>query len=105
MAADRIAIARIARTLETLAGNLQGAEFEENLAQSSATSATLPISVTIGSLPSQTFLAVVPGRESLRVVAHGTTLADLQAPAGAFLQGEGAGEVWALEVRRVLMVG
>ena len=106
MAVTPDTVKRIARMLETLSESTpKGAGFWDHLAQRAAEEASRTITMTTGMLPSQVFLAVVPGRESLHVLARGTALMDLLMPAEEYLQVEGSGEVWALEVRRVLTVG
>lgn len=105
--ADAITLQRLARTLEqTASATSKGENFWQTLAQAAANAIERPPAVTQAPLPAQPFIAVIRSGDGFQIIARGTTLAELQAPAETYLQAHGVGtaEIWAAEIKRVFQV-
>lgn len=102
--ADADAVARMARALRERAATA-GANFDE-LAKAALTEAARTITIVQGPLPPNVYLVLVAaGRsDALKVLAQVATLAEAQTAATAYLNHEGAGEVYGAEIKRVLTV-
>lgn len=104
--ADPITIKRVAHTLEeTAQQTAKWAGFWEALATAALNEGAKTLTVSIGPLPAQPFLALTPDHGSLRILARGATVQDLMASADDQLKSLGQGEVWAAEIKRVWVVG
>lgn len=102
--ADPIVIRRVAQRLQEAGEALpKGEGFWPALAEIATDEALRTVVVQQQPLPSDPFLAVMRMREGLRVInTRMATLALATQAATTFLEEHGAGEVWIVEVRRVV---
>lgn len=100
--ADPVIVKRLAQKLQEAAdATPKGEGFWPDLARLAAEEYAKVIVVTQQALPPKPFLAVVAQREGYRLVARGATLVELTAPATAFFDEGGSGELWVVEIKRV----
>ena len=103
--ADPILLQRLAQRLaETSEATPKGEGFWPTLAQVAAEEAARSIVVELRGQPTQPFLAVRRAHEGLVVIAQTATLIGAQNAATTALEARGTGEVWVIEIRRVLGV-
>lgn len=103
--ADVLTIQRVADKLKALSESTPTGEgYWEALAKAVTDEATKTLTVTLGVIPAQPFLGLVPERGGVRLVARGATATDLMKQAEDLLMVAGSGEVWAAEIKRVWTV-
>ena len=103
--ADPILIQRLTHLLhEASESTPKGEGFWPTLADLAAAECARTVVVEQRGLPSQPFAAVRKTHEGLAIVARGVSLVEIQNAATTVLETRGVGEVWLLEIRRVLGV-
>ena len=101
--ADLIQLKRLARRLkERSATTPQNDDLWPVLAQLAADELARTVLVTRQPQPDQRFVGLNVGRESLREVGRTALLTDLDGAVNDWYQGGGTGEVWLVEVKRIV---
>lgn len=103
--ADPILLKRLATKLQEASESTpKGEGFWPTLAQVVADEAARTVVTQLRGVPANPFVAVTKTLDGYRQVGRADTLAALQPVVEAYLQERGAGEVWVVEVQRVLGV-
>ena len=103
--ADPVLVQRLAEALrEESEETPKGEGYWSALAERAAKEAARTVVVELRGQPAEPFLAVRKAHEGLAIVARAATLTGAQNAATDALEARGTGEVWVIEIKRVLGV-